>query len=320
MKLGILGSGKIVTTLLDVIGSIPDYELHSLYCRNSDKGKMLCEKYSITNYYNDHDTMLASDVEIVYIGLPNHLHYDFAKKALLKGKNVIVEKSFTLNLDEAVELRRIALERKLYIFEAITNIHLEPFSKIKDLIEELGDVKIVSCNFSQYSSRYDKFKEGIILPAFDIAKGGGALFDLNVYNIHFVVGLFGRPEKVFYHPNLSENVDTSGVLILDYPQFKAVCIGSKDTKAPNSSTIQGDQGYIQIEGPVSQLNHSHFKANDCEPLLIDNPATHRMIPEFETFIRIINNNEYQEMETLLNHTIAVVEVLEKAKIHGNLAC
>ncbi len=320
MKLGIVGSGKIVTTLLEVIGSIPGYELHSLYSRNIEKGHPLCEKYSIANYYNDYDEMLESDVEIVYIGLPNHLHFDFAKKALLKGKNVIVEKSFTLNLEDAVVLKKIALERKLYLFEAITNIHLEPFKKIKEMTEKMGDIKIVSCNFSQYSSRYDQFKEGVILPAFDIAKGGGALFDLNVYNIHFVVGLFGRPENIFYYPNIREGVDTSGVLILDYPQFKAVCIGSKDTKAPISSTIQGDQGYVQIEGPVSQLNHSQFKLNGSEPIIVENHALHRMLPEFETFIRIISNSDYQEMVTLLDHTIDVVEVLERAKIHGNLSC
>ena len=42
--------------------------------------------------------------------------------------------------------------------------------------------------------------------------------DLNVYNIHFVVGLFGAPNKVEYFANIEKGIDTSGVAILEYPK------------------------------------------------------------------------------------------------------
>ena len=48
--------------------------------------------------------------------------------------------------------------------------------------------------------------------------------DINIYNIHFVVGLFGKPEKVQYLANIERDIDTSGILVLDYGAFKAVCI------------------------------------------------------------------------------------------------
>lgn len=73
----------------------------------------------------------------------------------------------------------------------------------------MGDVKIVQLNYSQYSSRYEAFKQGQIAPVFDPKKAGGALMDLNVYNIHFVAGLFGEPKAVHYYPNMKKGVDTS---------------------------------------------------------------------------------------------------------------
>ena len=97
----------------------------------------------------------------------------------------------------------------------------------------------MNINYSQYSSRYDAFKRGEIAPAFNPEMGGGALRDLNIYNIHLLVGLFGKPHRVEYLPNVERGVDTSGILVLDYGNFKAVAIGAKDCSAEIRSTIQG---------------------------------------------------------------------------------
>ena len=64
---------------------------------------------------------------------------------------------------------------------------LEAVDLIKEKLPELGKIKIVTANYSQYSSRYNAFKEGIIQPAFDYTKSGGALMDLNIYNIHLIL-------------------------------------------------------------------------------------------------------------------------------------
>ena len=90
------------------------------------------------------------------------------------------------------------------MIEAIINQYLENFKVIKDSLSEIGDIKIVNINYSQYSSRYDAFKRGDIAPAFNPEMGGGALRDLNIYNIHLLVGLFGNPNRVEYLPNVEE--------------------------------------------------------------------------------------------------------------------
>lgn len=124
----------------------------------------------------------------------------------MHNKHVICEKPFTSNVNELDELIALAKQQNCLLFEAITNQYLPTFKEIKEKISEIGKISIISSNYSQYSSRYNAFKRGEILPAFDVNKSGGALMDLNVYNIHFVVGLFGAPNKVEYFANIEKEL------------------------------------------------------------------------------------------------------------------
>ena len=211
MKLGILGTGMIVK---DVLTMYHELGVEKTYLFSTKKSKSqaleLIEKYHLDKVYTDYDELLQSDVDTIYCALPNHLHYEFSKKALKNGKNVIIEKPITANSKELEDLIETANKKNLMIFEAM-NLHYTPaFLSLKEDLKKLGDIKIVSFNYSQYSSRYNAFKEGIILPAFDFHKAGGALMDLNVYNIHALIDLFGKPIYHKYMANIERNIDTSG--------------------------------------------------------------------------------------------------------------
>ena len=212
MKLGIIGSGMIVKDFLSFAHELPEIKLEAITARNIENLKELQKKYNIKNIYTDIDLCLENkEVDTIYVAVPNNLHYTVAKRALEAGKNVICEKPFTLKYDEAVELFEIAEDKGLILIEAITNQYQKNYLDIKDNIDNIGEIRLVECNFSQLSSRYEAFKNGILAPVFDKSKGGGVLGDLNIYNIHFVVGLFGKPNKVHYAPNIVNDVDTSGI-------------------------------------------------------------------------------------------------------------
>ena len=126
----------------------------------------------------------------------------------------------------------------------MTTQYLENYNKIRELLPRVGKVKLVQCNFSQYSSRYDAFCAGETPVSFDPARAGGALMDLNVYNISYIVGLFGEPNQVHYTANIERGIDTSGILTMEYNSFRAVSIAAKDCGAPARYVIQGTKGYI----------------------------------------------------------------------------
>lgn len=316
MKLALLGTGMIVKEVLPVLQDIDGIEAVAIMStpRSIVVAEELAKQYKIAQATSDYETILANaDVDTVYIGTPNHTHYDYAKQALLAGKHVICEKPFTLSLTEFEDLVTIAEERQLILLEAITNQYLNNFTYLKEHLSKIGEVKIVECNFSQYSSRYDAFKRGEIAPAFNPEMGGGALRDLNIYNIHLVVGLFGEPKTVQYLPNMERGVDTSGLLIMDYGHFKCVCIGAKDCSADIRSTIQGDKGSLSLLGPTNSMPEICLSLNGESPQISNHNADkHRMYAEFVAFERMISQNDIQGAKEALEHSARVMRVLEAA--------
>lgn len=321
MKLAVLGTGKIVQEFLPMIQQVENVELVALLStpRSLNKAKEMQVQYQIQEVYTDYETLLANDsIDTVYVALPNHLHYQYTKEALLQGKNVICEKPFTLNAQQLEELIQIATEKRLILLEAITNQYLNNFLQIKKELAQLGKIKIVECNYSQYSSRYDAFKEGKILPAFDPQKGGGALMDINIYNIHFVVGLFGKPEKVQYLANVERHIDTSGILVLDYGDFKAVCIGAKDSTANIRSVIQGTDGSIEVLGATNEMPRYERRSKTEVEAMNVNLDKHRMYQEFAKFTEVIDQKDLAFASKQLNHSLAVMQVVDQALASANL--
>lgn len=315
MKLLIAGAGFIVSDFLPITKDLPNTEIVGIAGTASDLEQMkkYQDQYHIKELYTDYDEALKkTQADTVYVAVPNFLHYSFAKKALKDNKNVICEKPFTVKYDEFKVLKQLAEEKKLILVEAITNQYLTNYQILKERLKELGQIKIVSMNYSQYSHRYDDFKQGKILPVFDPKKGGGALMDLNIYNIHFLVGLFGMPKEVTYHANIERGVDTSGVLMLDYDSFKAVLIAAKDCAAPVTSLIEGDKETFQVNGPTNIVDSFDiFKGQ--EKVHIDNKIyPHRMYEEFKTFEKMIDSHDLTMDKETLDHSDKVMQVLQKA--------
>ena len=321
MKLGILGTGFIAKELMSLLDQL---DIEKAYVLGTEKTREETEalkaQYGLAGAFYDYDDLLNSDVDTVYVGLPNFLHYSFSKQALLAGKHVIVEKPGASNAKEMKELADIAEEKQLILVEAMSIHYMPAVLKIKEKLSELGDLKIVSLNYSQYSRRYDSFKKGEILPVFDPKKAGGALMDINVYNVHFVMSLFGKPESVSYQANVERGIDTSGVLTLKYPAFQAVCIGAKDCKAPLMNTLQGDEGCIVINSPVNGMTSFELDYNDgrSESYTSENPETNRMIYEFREFIRMIDEKDYETAEKMLDLSVAVSEVMTEARLQAGI--
>ena len=314
MKLGILGTGMIVQELLPLLGELGIGAASILGTERSRKRtEELAARYHLEHCWYEYDGLLASDVDTVYIGLPNTLHFSCAKAALEAGKDVIVEKPAVPTLAEFRELRRLAAEKNRILLEAVTVHYLPAYQALKEELSVLGQVRVVSMNYSQYSSRYDAFLAGQAQPAFDPEKGGGALMDLNVYNLHFTVGLFGKPKSVRYFATVQRGIDTSGMMVLDYGDFKAVCIGAKDCQAPVRSTIQGEKGCIVVPMPVNQMRAYSLVPNRQEGGTREFLPEHRMLPEFRAFRRILEDRDVQTASAMLDIGEMVAAVLEEGR-------
>ena len=315
MKLGIVGSGKIVQEFLPWLASSPAFEVAALCStqRSAGKAAALCAQYGVPLHVTDYSQLLAA-VDVVYIALPNLLHTAYAKAALEAGRHVIMEKPLAPCASEAAALSALAHRKGCFLFEAVTTQYLENYRKLRQLLPRVGQVKLVQCNFSQYSSRYDAFCAGQTAPVFDPQQAGGALMDLAVYNVSYIVGLFGEPQQVHYAANVEKGIDTSGILTMDYRSFKAVSIAAKDCGAPPRYVIQGTRGYLLQKstanfcGPVTlHLNdgrEEHFSLNGKRP---------RCAAEFEIIAHAIAAGDQELCSGMLETSLAVSRVLTAAR-------
>jgi predicted dehydrogenase len=317
MKVGIAGSGSIVPEFLRTAKLVGELEVVAICGTERSRERLwkLADEYAISNVYTDFDMMLVnSGIETVYIALPNHLHFSFARLALLAGKNVIIEKPFASNLKEAQNLAELAEEKGLLLFEAISNQYLPNYKKVRELLPRLGDIKIVELNFSQYSSRYDAFKRGEELPVFSPEMSGGALMDINVYNIHFILGLFGRPGKIHYHANIEREIDTSGILFLDYGNFKCSAIGAKDCRAKSYISIQGTDGFIYSDTTTNEFSGFVFgKTYESAETICVNTHRERLYDELKAFSVMIQQRDIKGCTRMLAQTLEVMRILHEAR-------
>lgn len=320
MKLGILGTGMIVKDLMTTVHKLNFEKMYILGTKQTqEETEALASKYDIDQCFYNYEALLDSDIDTVYVALPNYLHYAFAKQALQHGKHVIIEKPITSNVKELQDLIETAKAKDLIILEAMNIHYLPSYQSVKNMIGQIGQIKIVSLNYSQYSSRYDAFKNGEILPAFDYHKSGGALMDLNVYNLHFLVGLFGQPKDLIYKANIENNIDTSGILLLDYDDFKVMAIGAKDCQAPIMSSLQGNAGSIIIHKPVNSFTEFEFQLNNQDKQIIQcSDQEHRLYYEFNEFIKIIDHKDYVTARQKLDISLTVCQLMEKARFQQNI--
>lgn len=318
INLGIVGSGMIVHDFLSIADQVPDLNLAAISTtKRSEKiGQELAQKYNITKTYTDNEQLYNdSNVNTVYVAVPNNLHYDVAKAALLAGNNVICEKPFVDTPEQARELKQIADEKGVFLVEAITNIYLANFAYLKAHLDQIGPIHDVALNYTQYSSRYDDFLKGIIKPVFDPAKDGGALMDIGIYNIHLVVGLFGKPKTVHYFPVMQKGIDTSGTLMLSYDGMQASLLAAKDSYVTDQwSYIEGEKGTLKIKGSIGQLNEIELDLKGKEPKKVDlNKYNDRMVAEFVEFSRMFKQKDKVAADKAFDHSLATLEVLYTAK-------
>ena len=314
MKLGILGTGSIVKELLPHLEAI-GVERSYLFAtpRSQEKAQGMVAQYHLTGAVYDYDQLLGLDMDTVYVALPNHLHYQYTKKALLAGKHVILEKPATPRRSELEELFALADERGLFLIEAVPMLQREGYHILHEAITKIGKPRLATLYYCQRSSRYDSFLRGELHPVFDPQKMGGALMDLGVYDLQAIVGLFGAPRGVDYHANVTGGIDISGVLTLDYGDFKAAAYAAKDCASPDQSVFMGEEGQLLVD--LRHLDGYTLipRTGEKEVVRVADTRDHRLRIEFQSFRRMIEEKDYPAVNRLKEISLTVSGIMEQAR-------
>ena len=164
-----------------------------------DQVNELADEWGAAGRYGDyHDLIADPAVDTVYVAVPNFLRYVVSEAAICAGKDVVCEKPLASNEREAAKLADLAKEHGVFLWEAVVTTRQPNFRLVRDeLLAKIGTIKAVSVNYSQYSSRYDAFRAGEVLPAFDPAKAGGAILVMARSTSSWMGKTFTGPKSVF---------------------------------------------------------------------------------------------------------------------------
>lgn len=315
IRLGTIGSGVIVHSILDNVKVTDGIRLVAVYSRSQEKGERLASEYGADKVYTDMDAFLADEeVNFVYIATPNLLHYEQAKKALIAGKNVILEKPFTTKAEQARELVQIAKEKHLFLIDAVPTAFLPNFYILKEQLSKIGRIKLVMGNYSQYSSRYDQVLAGEVPNIFNPAYAGGCLMDINFYNVYLNIALFGKPESAVYHPNIYPGLtDTSGILTMCYDGFISQSVGAKDTWGINFFQIEGEKGYIYIENGPNGIANVRVVTKTGDETFNEQPNPDRWFYEVQNVTKLVLADDYEAIYARLDTMLDVIETIESSR-------
>ena len=320
IRLGTIGSGVIVHSVLGNVLKTPGICLTAVYSRSQEKGDALAAEFGAKKVYTDMDAFLADeDTNFVYIATPNLLHYPQAKKALLAGKNVILEKPFCTTADHARELVALAREKGLFLIDAVPTAFLPNLEVLKEALPKIGKVKLVQANYSQYSSRYDLLLKGEMPNIFNPEFAGGCLMDINFYNLYLNIALFGKPLDAMYYPNIYPGAaDTSGIVVMNYEGFVSESAGAKDTWGVNFFQIEGETGYIYVAGGSNGLAEVRVVTKTSDETINRQSDPDRWFYEVQNLTALVLADDHSAIEARQDVMLNVMEVLETVRRNAGI--
>ena len=233
----------------------PGFFISAIVERNKEESK---EKYPEAEIYRSVEEMLENaDIELVVVNTPVQTHFEYAKMALEAGKNVVVEKPFTVNVAEAEELAKLAEEKKLFVSVYQNRRFDRDYLQVQKIINEgkLGNIKEVEIRFDRFRTE----PSGKAHKENPEAIGAGSLHDLGSHLVDQAVQYFGFPEKLFadvFSMKGKEFANDYFEIILFYPNDLRVRLKSSvfTKEAHFAYAVHGEKGSFLQERTDNQEN------------------------------------------------------------------
>ena len=190
-------------------------------------------------------------------------------------------------------------------------------------LHRIGTPRRYFASFCQYSSRYDKFKEGVILNAFRPELANGAMMDIGVYTLYPLVVLFGRPRSISAQGVvLSSGVDGQGAVNLQYDGMNATLLYSKIANSHLPAEIEGEEGNIMIDRiqtpvevrfyPRQAPASGHERRAEAERLDREQPHDEYYY-EIKEFIDTVRDGRIESRINSHDRSLATAEIIDEVR-------
>lgn len=249
IRFGVVGTNFITDWVIAGARQDERFELTAVYSRKQETAEAFALKHGIPYTFTSLEEMAKSTlIDAVYIASPNFLHASQSILCMQQGKHVLCEKPFASNAKEVKAMIEASRRYNVTLMEAMKPTLTPNFKAVLENKDRVGVIRRYFSCYCQYSSRYDKFKEGIVLNAFNPELSNGAMMDIGIYAVYPMVVLFGRPQRIDASGVvLSSGVDGQGAINFLYEGMNATVLYSKIADSFLPTEIQGESGNITLD-------------------------------------------------------------------------
>ncbi len=189
IRWGIASTGKISSSMVEALATIPDTEIVAVGSRTQRRADEFATRFGIERAHGSYDALWADDgVDVVYIGSPHSEHHWMTIAALDAGRHVLCEKAFARNAAEAGEMIAAAERNQRFLMEAMWSWFMPGWQELRQRIDGgvIGDLLTIEANFcipiTDTNGRHHRAE-----------LAGGALLDLGIYPLSLGRFLLGEP-------------------------------------------------------------------------------------------------------------------------------
>lgn len=244
---GIVGTGKIAARFAEAIVA-EGGEVVAVSSGSEQRATAFAAEHAVPRAYGRHEALAEDpEVEVVYVATTNDRHHLDARSAIEAGLPVLVEKPFALDLARGAELATLARDRGVFAAEAMWMRVQPAFVELERRIAagDVGEPRLVQADFG-IAATVDPDRRW-----FNRALGGGALLDVGVYPLTFVVSVLGAPTEVAALGELTDTaVDAQVAAAMRHPGGALSswsCSFVADTGV--EATVAGSEGSLRVHGP-----------------------------------------------------------------------
>lgn len=321
MNYAVIGTNWLCENYRSAIREAGD-TFYAVLSRDMERAKAFSQGEALP--YDSMDALLADDrVDAVYLCLPNSMHHEAAIRALRAGKHVLCEKPFALTLQQSEEMFREADKAGKVLAEGVMSFYSPAMEEIRSYVKQ-DSVVSARLDYSQRSSKLDKVRAGAMVSSFDRRLGGGVLYDLGIYPIHFAVNLFGAPKTVTAKARWLGDVDVTDVIVLGYGDFDITVTVSKAGQSFIGSEILMDRGTLTFDNVSVVLGAKYVtKAGAKEiscgdggiPLPGTNPSEEASVQTrvIRRFTKWMQGEDRDGLLRLKENSLIVQKILEEAR-------
>ncbi|MCK0173982.1 MULTISPECIES: Gfo/Idh/MocA family protein [Mycobacteriaceae] len=253
VRIGILGASTFApTTMINPARDNADVVVAAVGARDDDSATAFAAKYGIARAHGSYEALIDDpDLDAVYVLVPTSMHGKWTKAALAAGKHVLVEKPFTANGAEALEISELAAKTDRVVMEAIQFRHHPLTLRVQEIIGsgELGRLELVDITLCVMLRPFTA-------NCYNYSLAGGAMMDAGSYVANMARTFGGStPKVVSAQAKLRDpRVDRAMTAELHYPEGhtgRIRCALWSGNLFRASARVVGERGELRILSPAA---------------------------------------------------------------------